>query len=387
MEVPPKKAKHTNGLAIYAKKRSKVIKIFENKIELDEFKSIHGKDDSIIYLARQHTKHAWKYEAWNFDMFCDFYINDITESDRLYHDVIDPNDPCRLHFDLDYEGTDEMKFLSKVNELELAVKEFLSSHFGTCMERPPIKWTCSRPGKFSMHLVYDQVWFSTGIQCVHAVKEILKICPPEDIIDEKIYSMRTRKNFRLPYSIKLDKRNDDKSSPPFIPFGGLNGDKIDVDLLLRSFLTYRNTKRTGYFSQRIEPLPTTLLCTQNTPTLLPFIVKQTFEYHNNGDIKRWVEDHFDAKRIYDRTENGRIALIIVPGIVCPMKRDRHTSNNTLFHCCSSTTAYFFCPDCRVSWKLWYNLKFLGGNQSYPSLETFDEQYSLYQSALESSLVE
>ena len=347
----------------------KAYRVFRSHKDLDVFRDQHS-DKGFVFFARELKNKIWKYECWYFDDFVEYYVHALSPTVRSYHEIIEPREPCRLYFDLDSKDSSITLevFSAAVEELKERVRNVLGESY---CSQSPVVLVAHRVDKLSAHVIFPH-WFRTPEHCLHVVRTICHSASKElcSMIDMCVYSTNCRKNFRMAYSNKLNRITNNLESP-FLPSDKMYpDDQIDIELFLNSFVSTQSPiLRDGKYSSRLpsyhdliefddETLRSSLKWLNAKPNLNTSVIDRCVI----DDTKRWILRNMSVKRITESYKNGDVSLILQPGIVCPNKSDRHSSNCTYFNFISTGLGYFSCPKCRVRWKFWVNMAYVAKNK-------------------------
>lgn len=127
-------------------------------------------------------------------------------SERIYHEFIFPDKPCRFYVDIErkapvYQFTPEMgsNLLNTIIEtIRLKFKEIFPD--SPKLEMPMIIDASQYPDVFSVHLIYPNTWFAYPMHVMYFLSEFFN----EDEIDFNCYWASSPRPFRMAYNWKIN---------------------------------------------------------------------------------------------------------------------------------------------------------------------------------------
>lgn len=191
-------------------------------------KNIPADGSKQLYHRQTHADGAHEYFIACLDEIA--LIGSVTDT---LHETILPGKECRLF--LDWEAYIDLSpdgLVECADEICRHVAEAYSRHHFTDLPKP-VRFTASRPGKASLHIVYD-VCFKNAYQVLCLIKDIPPIQGAK--IDEGLYSKTgAPKSLRMPFQYKL---TNEGMQFPLVP---LNGPETFDPVLFRAGLaTYHD---------------------------------------------------------------------------------------------------------------------------------------------------
>ena len=222
---------------------------------MSESKNEEEEDTASIYkLAEAYTQ--WKYhqarfgkrclvstpnprgKGWAFTIYPRSKFFRVFRDCPRYHEAIFPDEPCKLFLDVEIEqekvgpnddvheiGRNRLKGVMAAVDARL--KE-LGCQFGASDD--PLVFTGSRPGKFSVHVIYPTRWFK------HPSQLLAFIEPLDEIVDRNpIKRALTGVSWlRLPFAARCAFVNEVHEMIPDSELKEIGGAKISVDLFFRA---------------------------------------------------------------------------------------------------------------------------------------------------------
>lgn len=279
--------------------------------------------------------------------------------DRCFFEVIPPETPVKLYFDIDHVGKVDIERYEQFQEVFIETvrrilrKDYFYEDWETRCE--PLVLKSNGTAKHSIHYIFPVVFESTALMktFVHSVVEELKGTEFAKDIDLGVYT--AWRNFRMVTNTKRGKNN-------YLVLKNSDRSKNLRVQLLQCFVSVMRTKSLVEINPILDSLFVCKRVIKRTETTTDVTLKRTAavlgtatipeKYH---DLVTNVESEELSKKYpnvsYYRTfqkYNGSdfIKYILRPGIPCPHNNGKtHKSNSTFFNIDIKKGCVFYrCPD-------------------------------------------
>lgn len=273
------------------------------------------------------------------NVFDEFIKRFLRNRYQYFNECIDPLKPCRLFIDADekWDGIPSLQVqLRYVQDIQVAVQQRL----GYEVLEPPVVLTSSRERKFSLHLIWTNVWFEHAAQ----LKSFMAPIALQKIggvgIDEAVYPTHAVTFLRMPYNRKK------KSNSPLVPLGG--NPEFSLDIFCASVLTFHSGHGTCPLL-----LPTTPFVHVDS-TLIPRTypsLRGEIEgpmHDTMGEVIRWMTYIYPLFK-ENRPSASSEGFVFTTPYFCHIADRWHKSNPTFINCDKQGRVTRCCCDgnCRV----------------------------------------
>ncbi len=317
---------------------------------------------------------AWEYNdrrgrKWNITSFNEFCkgMQEENKNRRHFHEMIFPNRPCKLYFDLDDKKNEyktEEEWNVEMEKIKTATLAKLKRKFN--LENVKIsEWTAHGSGVRSEHHVYD-VWFENPSQVKKFVKELQLWLGCPKCLDMSPYASShdgSTTSMRMPYCTKF------KENRFFVPKGKENDAEFDLAKFCEGLIcTCSNDPNHPLlpFPSKIWRYDTSvdkevqLTGDERVNTIIDLTHPEMIEGLDR--MVAWFERLYKHnKRVIIQKPvdpvTGKFELLFDPGIYCRRKDGVHDNNKTYLHGGFRSKydiyAYTVCADasCRVPIRL------------------------------------
>lgn len=319
----------------------------------------------LIGVAWEHANSKRTFRLMDPDAFVETYGH-LRPTERCHHEELLPHRPVCLFFDLELKNSNitlDEWIDGRVNRLIHIVRE----HLPTTAD--PILWHANRPGKFSCHAIFPDLWFQCTADLLTAVTNLHANHLPRElhspVVDLNLYSAITVRSLRMAYSghyttDPVKPRNLLRTNPAIQELGENPTEPFCPVLMRRSLLTapppgtvFQPSTSAGAPPPSKRPLAWDDTLTAMQPRL--------------DRLTDWLREVKYVKEIeLDwRSGPGALNYLCHPGVFCPFINGRHGSNGVYLRVrynvqCPQKTmeGAFFCLSCRLSWETEVPLSFL-----------------------------
>lgn len=284
---------------------------------------------------------------------------------RFWHECIFPHRPCRLYADIEFTG-DEMR-LGEARRIE--VEENVRRRLLERNPDVPRAWTepivldACRPDKYSVHLIYENVWFASGSDAGRFMQGVPYVDPHYPARDKTVW-------LRMPFSAKRAFAN------PLLPREpkpeSLCTEDFEILMLGRCLVSTWCTQ--GYYARyfRPPPPPERMFAVADVaqsvvgefhgglqrPRTVPCEAECKAECEAECERTRSMVEHIldyvrisyspDASRFRCMTlrieSGGAWSCVVSPGLFCPNIGRTHRSHDMYLSSLDSCTVTMTCPD-------------------------------------------
>jgi hypothetical protein len=232
---------------------------------------------------------------------------------RLWHEVVYPDRPCRLFVDCEKglaQGEPAVDLGALVAGVTGAVRQLTGS------EEAPLVLVGTRPGKFSVHLVWD-LWFEAPAHVRELVRAIPLSASLGIPLDLQVYPCGSApRTFRMPFSTKMP------SNSPLLPLGGPAS--FDREVFVRGLVGFHQKH-----SAALPALPSPLRVYGELSPKRQRSLEGSGEVP--GPVDRWMRCVYPeyAASSCKVKEDG--AYSCVTNFFCEVSGKFHKSNKCYFH--------------------------------------------------------
>jgi hypothetical protein len=248
---------------------------------------VNIKDYEYILPEEVHNASRVFHRGAHIDLFRLFY----TSKTRKFHEVIFLDRPIKLFFDLESKTLSAEEFLLEAGKI--------LQHFDNVGYKPPVIFDSSRPEKQSWHVIYHTTVFRNLKELEVFVERLF---PNNLIIDMQVY--KKSGTLRVPYATS-------HNSFPHVLLPRNGNNNFDKELFKMGILHYYNV---SFFCNN----SIVAKCTTNAT--------QKLYSKNITNLNKWA--FINGYRILTCKETNINIIMYVKGITCPVKKEKHKSNNT-----------------------------------------------------------
>jgi hypothetical protein len=277
-------------------------------------------------------------------------------SDRFWNECIFGYKPCKLYMDCEKKGND-LSVLDYVNEIQKQVVELLHPKEISF----PLVFSACREGKFSVHLIWSDVWFPNAIQVGTFVKQIEQVMNVS--IDSTVYPHNHYPAFlRMPFNKKRCEFTSNLLPIPSEPF--------TVDSFCSGLITFHSAmcpsklKPIGIF--QAVPIPP-----------LPFIPPENSLETTKvmDDVIEFMSKAYPLFSPMVKTMKSDGTFSFYTKFYCKIANRWHANNNTSVYSDIHGNIFAYCmdEDCKVPIKLDFTVHTVVMSKSMFSLSQFKIQ--------------
>lgn len=296
-------------------------------------------------------------------------------SERFWHEIVLPERPCRLYVDIEFYNIDfaEAEGRRMLVEAEVArrlddlgAKQPLQQQarapsIKSLGKQKPLRFDASVPGKYSVHLVYPDVWFASGRDAGAFMQDVTFVDMHYPVRNKPVW-------FRMPYSEKRGRDN------PLLPRKkGLEVPQtkaaLNTEILARALVStwslddsgssplarsFPPPPRAEHLYKVALPVPAEdAAWSRPAVSLLPpgeqrevaeelrCRAERVLEYLRLAYSPSADQCHFYG---FATDERGGWSCIATPGFFCHAAGRTHRANNVYIHSPDAATVYMACPD-------------------------------------------
>lgn len=319
---------------------------------------------NLFIFEYDYSANAKKCVLWTFDQFFARVSNQRLY--RVWHECIWAEEPCRIYFDCEMKGvSNDTPFPSVpdyVAAINAAVKSCLIDQTAADKIEPPFVLNGSRPGTFSLHLVWHSVGGTTTAPILAIVSYVASLNIMGVTVDVGVVPSHpgVPHTLRMPYSGKLT----DRSAGLMLPQGA--DPTFNAELFCKGLVTFHR----GHSTRSVNDVP--LL---DLPPLMLTLDDLLPEVASFGRKRSRVCDEIDI----DKTGTADVTMdclqMLFPGIAaqrvgylvkggwkvrctmyCDIAKRWHNSNEMYIRCNDNGELTKTCADsdCRVVEPLEYS---------------------------------
>ena len=164
------------------------------------------------------TRNLSTYIVGGFIQMVEFYCKIKSKHERLFYEIVQGGEPCKLYVDIDLRMLGvvkdvyvEEKYTDFETKLPAYVKQLVAERYGILFPTEPdmIVLDATTPEKFSRHFIFPNVVFASVLEMGDFILNLVQVLTPHhsesEWIDRGIY--QPGRNFRIYNSKKLAKDN------------------------------------------------------------------------------------------------------------------------------------------------------------------------------------